>query len=558
MPSAVHDQPAENRFLGVLVWQCGVSEPVARLGLAADPLVHAAVAEALRSRAQGLGGGVLFHVDVPAPCEGAGMVRCVVVALGDDAVQVAIVRTSGEAAALLDFVAAVPFAFAILNMFLTNPYQAITVADREGLMRYISPVHERFLGLEPGAAIGRPAEDVIPNSRLPQVARSGKAEIGDLQQFGPDVTRIVNRVPVFEEGAVVGAVGQVSFSGVEALNRLQQRLNQLRDEVRHYKRELSQLKGGGAAAATLVGSSAPMLRLSREIDAVARLDVPVLILGESGSGKELVAQALHARGRDADAPLVSLNLAALPATLIESELFGYQAGAFTGGRKQGQPGKLEQAEGGTLFLDEVADIPMEIQVKLLRVLEDRQVQRLGAAEGRRINFRIVAATHRDLRALIDSGRFRLDLFYRLSGVVLQVPALRQRVEDIPALVQRFAQSFCERNGIPLPRIAPGVMGYLAQQSWPGNVRQLRQRVEEALVFCDGRLLNVEDFARHQDPLARSAQQPMGQSSHAAIPLKSLEHAAILEAIARNGGNKKRAAQELGISRSYLYKVLGGA
>ena len=558
MPSAVHDHPAENRFLGVLVWQRGLSEPVARLGLAADPLVHAAVAEALRSRAQGLGGGVLFHVDVPAPREDAGVVRCVVVALGDDAVQVAIVRTSGEAAALLDFVAAVPFAFAILNMFLTNPYQAITVADREGLMRYISPVHERFLGLEPGAAIGRPAEDVIPNSRLPQVARSGKAEIGDLQQFGPDVTRIVNRVPVFEEGAVVGAVGQVSFSGVEALNRLQQRLNQLRDEVRHYKRELSQLKGGGAAAATLVGSSAPMLRLSREIDAVARLDVPVLILGESGSGKELVAQALHARGRDADAPLVSLNLAALPATLIESELFGYQAGAFTGGRKQGQPGKLEQAEGGTLFLDEVADIPMEIQVKLLRVLEDRQVQRLGAAEGRRINFRIVAATHRDLRALIDSGRFRLDLFYRLSGVVLQVPALRQRVEDIPALVQRFAQSFCERNGIPLPRIASGVMGYLAQQSWPGNVRQLRQRVEEALVFCDGRLLNVEDFARHQDPLARPAQQPMEQSPHAAMPLKSLEHAAILEAIARNGGNKKRAAQELGISRSYLYKVLGGA
>jgi len=174
-----------------------------------------------------------------------------------------------------------------------------------------------------------------------------------------------------------------------------------------------------------------------------------------------------------------------------------------------------------------------------------------------VNFRIVAATHRDLRALIDSGRFRLDLYYRLSGVVLQVPALRQRVEDIPALMQRFAESFCERNGLALPRIAPGVISYLAQQSWPGNVRQLRQRVEEALVFCDGQLLSVENFARHQDLLARPAQPPMAPPAPAAMPLRSLEHAAILDAIARHGGNKKRAAQELGISRSYLYKVLAG-
>lgn len=538
--------------LGVLVWQRGEPAPVARLGLARDPLLCAAVTEKRAAREPGP--GTLFHVDVPGG-RGASA-RYAVVALGDEAVEVALVRPADASAALLDFVASVPFAFAILNMFLTNPYQGITVADHEGLMRYISPVHEKFLGLAPGAAMGRRAEEVIPNSRLPQVARSGKAEIGEMLQLGPGVTRIVNRMPVFEGGALVGAVGQVSFSGMPALNRMQQRLNQLHDEVQHYKRELHQLKRTPSPGA-MVGSSAPMQRLAREIDAVAPLDVPVLILGESGSGKELVAQALHARGRDAQAPLVSLNLAALPATLIEAELFGYEAGAFTGAKRQGQPGKLEQAEGGTLFLDEVADIPMEIQVKLLRVLEDRQVQRLGASEGRRVNFRIVAATHRDLRALIDSGRFRLDLYYRLSGVVLQVPALRQRVEDIPALMQRFAESFCERNGLALPRIAPGVISYLAQQSWPGNVRQLRQRVEEALVFCGGQLLSVENFARHQDLPARPTQPPMAPPAPAAMPLRSLEHAAILDAIARHGGNKKRAAQELGISRSYLYKVLAG-
>lgn len=552
----------DHRF-GVLVWRRDSPEPVARLGLAQEPLLHAAVTEAL-ARAHGdghnpIGHGQLLHVETPGP-RGT-VARHVAVVLADAEGEVALLRPADEAAALFDMVASVPFAFAILNMFLTNPYQAITVADHEGLMRYISPVHEKFFGLAPGTAAGRRAEDVIPNSRLPHVARSGRAEIGDLQQLGPGVSRIVNRMPVYEGGAVVGAVGQVSFSGVEALNRMQQRLNQLHDEVQHYKRELSQLRGG-TPTAQMVGASAPMQRLAREIDAVARLDVPVLILGESGSGKELVAQALHARGRDADAPLVSLNLAALPATLIESELFGYEAGAFTGGRRQGQPGKLEQAEGGTLFLDEVADIPMEIQVKLLRVLEDRQVQRLGAHSGRQVNFRIVAATHRDLRALIDSGRFRLDLFYRLSGVVLHVPALRQRLEDIPALVQRFAQSFCERNGIALPRIAPGVMPYLARQAWPGNVRQLRQRVEEALVFCDGHLLGVDNFARHEDPLAGARPSPVAEadmpSTGAVAPLKDQERNAILDAIARCGGNKKLAAQELGISRSYLYKVLGAA
>ncbi|WP_027015704.1 sigma-54 interaction domain-containing protein [Comamonas composti] len=547
----------DHRF-GVFVWRRDARVPVVLLGLAQDPLLRAAVDKARLAQEDGaLGAGRLLHVEVPG-VRGA-VSRYVAIELADAESTLVLVRPADEAAALLDLAATVPFAFAILNMFLTHPYQAITVADHEGRMRYISPVHEKFFGLEPGAAIGRRAEEVIPNSRLPHVARSGKAEIGDLQQVSPQATRVVNRIPIFEGGMVVGAVGQVSFSGVEALNRMQQRLQQLRDEVQHYRRELSQLRDSAGSLA-LVGSSAPMQRLAREIDAVARLDVPVLILGESGSGKELVAQALHARGRDPGAPMVCLNLAALPATLIEAELFGYEAGAFTGGRKQGQPGKLEQAEGGTLFLDEVADIPMEVQVKLLRVLEDRQVQRLGARSGRHVDFRVVAATHRDLRALIDSGRFRLDLFYRLSGVVLQVPALRQHLEDIPALVQRFVQSFCERNQLPLPRIAPGVMAYLAQNSWPGNVRQLRQRIEEALVFCDGKTLAVENFARYQDPLglvAAGSEQlaPMAATAPVAAPLKVVERQAILAAIERCSGNKKQAAQALGISRSYLYKVL---
>jgi DNA-binding NtrC family response regulator len=320
-----------------------------------------------------------------------------------------------------------------------------------------------------------------------------------------------------------------------------------------------------------------MQRLRREIETVARLDVPVLVLGESGTGKELVARAIHSAGRGSHgvqgddegtqaAPLVSLNLAAFPATLIEAELFGHAAGAFTGSHRHGQPGKLEQAAGGTLFLDEVADIPMEMQVKLLRVLEDRMVERLGSRQARRVDFRLVTATNRDIQALIDGGRFRLDLYYRLSGVVLRVPALGQRLEDIPALLHHFVQAFCQRNGVPVPQVMPDVARHLASRRWPGNVRQLRQKIEEALVFCDGSRLRVQDFARgeenHMATMVAPATHPLGQvfapedaPAPAAARLRDLAYDAVLQAIARHGGNKKQAALELGISRSHLYKML---
>lgn len=522
----------------------------------------------------------LFEVAAP----GAEATRHIALALDDGTTKLVLLHRPGSATALFDFLGAVPFAGAILEHFITNPYQAITVADRDGRMRYISPVHERFLGLRTGEGIGQPAERVIPNSRLPQVAATGKAEIGQLQRMN-GVTRVVNRIPIVQHGEVVGAIGQVLFKEPEAIARMHKEVSELRSQVAHYRRALDDLRGGPGR---LIGDSAPMQRLRREIETVARLDVPVLILGESGTGKELVARAIHeASQRDGGdtrdgKPLVSLNLAALPATLIESELFGHAAGAFTGSRRQGQAGKLEQAAGGTLFLDEVADIPMEMQVKLLRVLEDHLVERIGSRQARRIDFRLVAATNRDIQALIDAGRFRLDLYYRLSGVVLRIPALRQRREDIPALLQHFVQAFCQRNNVPVPTIDSAVPRHLAERPWPGNIRQLRQKIEEALVFCDGGRLRVADFARGDEsataalaadaaphPLARSyadhegEDEPRGETPTAIATtppsrpaaLRELAYEAALKAIADHGGNKKRAAQALGISRSHLYTLL---
>ncbi len=586
MSSVTTPQTRDAPALGVLVHGPDGTR-LAAFGACADASVAQATEAAWRRAAEPTQGRTLFPIE-------AGAHQYVGVCLADGGHRLTVLHHADAQSVLLDFLGSVPFAGAILDYFLNDPYQAITVVDRDGRVRFISPVHEKFLGLEVGAGIGRPAAEVIPNSRLPQVVAGGKAEIGQLQQLN-GVTRVVNRIPIRQGGEVVGAIGQVMFKGPEALVRMHEELTELRSEVARYQREFSGLRDEQQLLG-LIGESAPMQRLRREIQTVARLDVPVLILGESGTGKELVARAIHAAGNEpagagqAERPLVSLNLAALPATLIESELFGYAPGAFTGSQRQGQPGKLELASNGTVFLDEVADIPMEMQVKLLRVLEDHMVERLGSRRAQRVDFRLVSATNRDISELIDAGRFRLDLYYRLSGVVLRIPALRQRREDIPALLQHFVEAFCARNRMPAPRIDHDVARHLAGQPWPGNVRQLRQRTEEALVFCDGRTLRVTDFARGEaargpygmeppiesvtetaavsaaevqaavnaDVQATVAASPSSTRDALAVPaagMSELAHTAVLEAIARHGGNKKRAAEQLRISRSHLYKIL---
>lgn len=536
--------------LGVLVRRQGTV--VAALGLAADAATQRALLSALA-----VGGDRrLFQAQLPSgPCIG--------LALSGTETDVAIVRPATSAGTLFDFVAAVPFAFDILEQILSDPYRAITVADHTGTMLYMSPVHERFLGFEHGGTIGMAAEEAIPNSRLRAVIESGKAEIGKAQKLSDGVTRVVSRRPVHKDGRVVGAVGQVMFRDAEALSEMATEMKRLRSQLEFYRRELNDLREIRDGMAELVGHSQAMQRLRSEIARVAKLDVPVLILGESGTGKELVARAIHNTGRPGQ-PLVSINLAAMPVTLVESELFGHAAGAFTGSAKHGRAGKFEMAHDGTLFLDEVGDIPMEVQIKLLRVLEERLVQRLGSHASKRSSFRLVSATHRDIDSLIEAGSFRHDLFYRISGVTLRVPPLRQRLEDLPTLTSYFVEAFCRRNALPVPSIDISVTRYLADQTWPGNLRQLRHRVEEALVFSGPHLLTVDDFSRNdsaRDPEEITFEQsqagttPPSPSRGSTSRLKDHERAAAMHALEECGGNKKKAAERLGISRSYMYKLL---
>lgn len=460
---------------------------------------------------------------------------------------------------LLDFVGSVDFAYAILNHLVSSPYEGMTVVDDKAKVRFISPVHEGFFRLGTGEAAGKPVTEVIENTRLHEIVQTGKAEIGKIQRMR-GVTRVVSRVPIHEDGKLVGAIGQVMFKAPEQLQQLSLEVNRLRDEVAQYKREITGLLNRSTGLEQIIGTSDAIRQLKADLAKVAPLDVPVLVIGESGTGKELVANALHSLSARHGRPMVMVNSAALPASLAESELFGYEPGAFTGAERKGRKGKFESAHKSTLFLDEVGDMPLDLQVKLLRILQDGVFERVGGEQQRFSDFRLVSATNRDLGQMIQSEKFRLDLYYRISPVTLKIPPLRERLEDIPAIVQGFLANLNGRNRSTVRFVDERVYGYLQSLKWPGNVRQLLHEVERAAIFSDGTTIRVEDFRPSALPGMAAPPPPVTLAPHPAATemraaVESVEESLIREALQRHGGNKKRVAEELGISRSYLYKRL---
>ncbi len=474
----------------------------------------------------------------------------------------------GTSDVLFDFAATVHCADDILRHLLTNPYEALTVVDQEGFIRFLSPIHERFFGLGRGEAVGKYVTEVIENTRLHEVARTGKAEIGQLQQMR-GTTRVVSRMPVLDqEGHVIAAIGQIMFKGPDQLKQLSNEVTRLRNEVSYYQQALSSQFGKRHGLDRIIGQSTAIRRLKEQIVRIAPLDVPVLLVGESGTGKELVAHALHLLSRRRDESMVMVNAAAMPATLVESELFGYEPGAFTGAERKGRRGKFEQAHQGTLFFDEIGDMPIEIQVKLLRVLQDGSFERVGGDKARVSDFRLISASNRDFQSMIDEGQFRLDLFYRISAVTLHLPPLRERLEDIELLANQALYDFAIKHSTKQKVLAPDVVPYLQQQSWPGNVRQLMHAVESAAIFADSDVVTIDEFRMLGKPSAEMA-SPMPAAAAAAVEMQAgaqappsvrdalshVEEQLIRNAMKQFEGNKKRVAQELGISRSYLYKRL---
>jgi len=464
---------------------------------------------------------------------------------------------------LSEFLASVESAEDILRHFITAPYEAMVVVDTSGKITYMSPVHERFFGLKHGEAIGRHVTAVVENTNLHEVVVSGKAQVGQLQEMN-GIMRVVTRVPIIDRNKrVVAAIGQVMFKGPEAIRELTAELAQVKQERDFYKRELSGIRNRSYGLEQIVGSSEAVRRLKEDILRVAPLDVPVLLAGESGTGKEMVAHAIHMLSPRNDKPLILVNSAAMPPNLVESELFGYEPGAFTGADRKGRKGKFEAADSGTLFLDEIGDMPIDMQVKLLRVLQDGHFERIGGDRARHSDFRLISASNRDFKEMIAKADFRLDLFYRISAVTLRLPPLRERLEDIAELADTFLEAFAYRHAAAKKTLCDSALRFLQSRAWPGNIRQLQHAIERAAIFCDGSVLSVEDFGSLEgaDPSPVGGEAQVAQASVAKTRTdmrearERVESELIVEAMKRTGGNKKRVAEELGISRSYLYKRL---
>ncbi len=438
----------------------------------------------------------------------------------------------------------------VLTTILDIAYDGIVVVDREGYITMMSDAYTKFLGVKAEEVIGKHVTEVIENTRMHIVVKTGRPEIADLQKIKGNYM-IASRIPIIKNGEVTGAVGKVLFREVSDLNALYQKISNMEKELEHYKDELRRANQAKYSFESIIGESRAISEAKSFARKAAKTDSNVLLMGESGTGKEIFAHAIHNGSHRSYAPFIKINCAAIPAQLLESELFGYEEGAFTGAKKGGKPGKFELANGGTLFLDEIGDMPLQMQAKLLRVLQDKEIERIGATKPQQVDVRIIAATNHNLEKMVKGGKFRADLFYRLNVLTINIPPLRERIGDIELLTYNFIDKIANKTGKHIERVSEEAMKYLKNHSWHGNVRELENVIERAIGIIE------------KDVVIRPEHLPAEITGEILYKdMKSLkdivdqaEKQAIIDCLRVTEGNRSRAAKLLDISRSSLYEKM---
>ncbi len=440
----------------------------------------------------------------------------------------------------------------VYRLIFESIYNGSMVTDGQGYITHFNKPYGEFLGMDPDEQIGRHCTEVIENTRMHLVAQTGKAEINHSHRIkGQDM--VVQRIPIHRNRKVVAVFGQVMFKDVRDVRKLAENLKLLEGKVELYEKELISLRSTKYTLDSIIGISSAMGGLKQEAARAASNHLPVLITGESGTGKELFAQAIHHESPRNIHPFVRINCAAIPKDLLETELFGYEEGAYTGAKSDGKPGKFELAEGGTVFLDEIGDLPLDMQPKLLRVLEEKEFERVGGTRLIQADFRLIAASNQDLEAMLEDGRFRKDLYYRLNVIPLHIPPLRERKEDIVPMARVMIEQIS--NDASLADIALDVQAERAMEKydWPGNGRELSNVLERILSSLSGDTIHVCDLPFY---LYRSKGQMPGEGRKSLKTIQaSAEREAIRYALEATSYNKAKAAAMLGIHRTALYKKM---
>jgi transcriptional regulator with PAS, ATPase and Fis domain len=438
------------------------------------------------------------------------------------------------------------FIYALID----NPYECPIVVDERGIICFMSRFSKKLIGINPNDAVGRHIKDVISETHLHEILEDGKARIADLLYIAGK-QQIISRIPLKDlHGRVIGAVGKGVFNEALKISDLSKKIELLNGQVQYYQNQVSSLKGGSS----IVGNSDAIRDVKESSLLAARSKSSVLITGESGTGKEVLAQFIHQNSDRANGPFIRVNCASIPQELFESELFGYESGAFTGARSQGKAGKFELANGGTILLDEIGEMPLAMQVKLLRVLQERTIDRLGGTKAIPVDFRLIAATNRNLRLMVKEGTFRMDLYYRINIFHIHAPNLRSIPEDIPFLVNHLVSILKEELGYGGSGISPEAVALLQRYNWPGNVRELRNVLERTMIVAKDRVIQVQDLPErvrlsHYEKYIPSK---VGNLRHILV---ETEKQVISEALRMAGGNKAKAAKILGIHRTSLYEKM---
>lgn len=435
------------------------------------------------------------------------------------------------------------------------------IVDQEARIVWMNDRYPARLGLTLSSCVqGQPVESVIPNSLMRQVVESGQPILLDIMEYGEQAF-VVSRLPLRDaDGKVVGAVGFMFYDDPRHLGPLMARYQRLRADLAEARRKLAERRCTRYSFADFIGASSVSSALKLAARRAARTTAPVLILGETGTGKEMLAQAIHAASSRSDAPFVAVNIAAVPETLLEAEFFGVAPGAYTGAERGGRDGKFKLADGGTLFLDEIGDMSPALQAKLLRTLQEGEFEPVGSNRLTTVDLRVIAATSRDLEKMVADGSFRADLYYRLNVITLNTPPLRERCDDMAQLADFLVDSICRNRGLAPRSIADAAINRLCRYRWPGNVRELKNVLERALLMSDGETLEVADLDAVMPKSSRSdTPQPVARDMADAVA--QAERQAICQALQQCKGNKTEAARLLGISRTALYEKLaqlGGA
>jgi len=444
-------------------------------------------------------------------------------------------------------------------MLILEKFDAISVTNARGEYIYANQNWLNTFHLTLNDITGKHPWDIVPDTKVREVLRTHRPIIGYTLQ-SKDTEGFVSYYPIMRGQEFFGVMIWVFYTWMDTALKFSQMVARLSQELESTKTQLKTLSAATYTISNIIGESPAMVKLREEIEIAARSSSTVLIEGETGVGKELIAHAIHNLSARSDRRFVRVNCSAIPIELAESELFGYEEGAFTGARRGGKPGKFELADGGGIFLDEMNQLPLTIQPKLLRVLQEREIERVGGKDPIPVDIRLIAATNVPLEQLVQTGEFRRDLYYRINVIKIRVPPLRERKEDIPLLTKNLIARLNHQLGFDISDVDDAVFDRLKEYDWPGNIRELQNALEAAMNHAEDDALRVEDFDVFFADMNRTTggrqKSAADKRENSLYHMKAdLDYEALREAMLAARGNKTEAARRMGISRNALYKKL---